>query len=305
MSAEIFPTPLDWVALAVLLVSLLAGFMRGFLIEAIALCGWVGGFFLARAFAADVAAWLPMENSLPGVRLAAGFALIYVLAVFAGGFVAWMVSRGAEAVGLRAVDRGLGAVFGVCRALLIVVLMVWLCGATPLARKPWWPHSWSLRVASGFVPLLPKEPPSLPPADAWAALLHDPSLLGGGAPASVPAHPAAAAPAAPQAASAPPPDVAPPPAQAAPVAPAAPIAPAEPAGHGARPHRAHGTEHGAHGRRHATPAPVSVPAPAVAPAPVPAPTPAVAPPPVQAQPAAAEPQPAERRSITLRQGVHY
>ena len=72
MSAEIFPTPLDWVALAVLLVSLLAGFMRGFLIEAIALCGWVGGFFLARAFAADVAAWLPMENSLPGVRLAAG-----------------------------------------------------------------------------------------------------------------------------------------------------------------------------------------------------------------------------------------
>lgn len=295
MSAEIFPTPLDWVALAVLLVSLLAGFMRGFLIEAIALCGWVGGFFLARAFAADVAAWLPMENSLPGVRLAAGFALIYVLAVFAGGFVAWMVSRGAEAVGLRAVDRGLGAVFGVCRALLIVVLMVWLCGATPLARKPWWPHSWSLRVASGFVPLLPKEPPSLPPADAWAALLHDPSLLGGGAPASVPAHPAAAAPAAPQAASAPPP------AQAAPEAPAAPIAPAEPAGHGARPHRVHG----AHGRRHATPAPVSVPAPAVAPAPVPASTPAVAPPPAQAQPAAAEPQPAERRSITLRQGVHY
>lgn len=295
MSAEIFPTPLDWVALAVLLVSLLAGFMRGFLIEAIALCGWVGGFFLARAFAADVAAWLPMENSLPGVRLAAGFALIYVLAVFAGGFVAWMVSRGAEAVGLRAVDRGLGAVFGVCRALLIVVLMVWLCGATPLARKPWWPHSWSLRVASGFVPLLPKEPPSLPPADAWAALLHDPSLLGGGAPASVPAHPA----------SAPPPDVAPPPAQAAPEAPAAPIAPAEPAGHGARPHRVHGTEHGAQGRRHATPAPVSVPAPAVAPAPVPASTPAVAPPPAQAQPAAAEPQPAERRSITLRQGVHY
>lgn len=252
MSAEIFPTPLDWVALAVLLVSLLAGFMRGFLIEAIALCGWVGGFFLARAFAADVAAWLPMESSLPGVRLAAGFALIYVLAVFAGGFVAWMVSRGAEAVGLRAVDRGLGAVFGVCRALFIVVLMVWLCGATPLARKPWWPHSWSLRVASGFVPLLPKEPPSLPPADAWAALLHDPSLLGGGAPASVPAHPASALP----------PDVAPPPAQAAP------IAPAEPAGHGARPHRVHGTEHGAHGRRHATPAPVSVPAPAVAPAPV-------------------------------------
>jgi len=31
----------------------------------------------------------------------------------------------------------------------------------------------------------------------------------------------------------------------------------------------------------------------------------VAPPPAQAQPAAAEPQPAERRSITLRQGVHY
>ena len=80
MSAEIFPTPLDWVALAVLLVSLLAGFMRGFLIEAIALCGWVGGFFLARAFAADVAAWLPMENSLPGVRLAAGFALTVALA---------------------------------------------------------------------------------------------------------------------------------------------------------------------------------------------------------------------------------
>ena len=183
MTADVFPTPLDWAALAALLVSLLAGVARGFLYEAIALCGWVGGFFLARDFASDTAAWLPLDGYLPGVQLAAGFALVYVVAVFTGGFTAWLVSRGAESVGLRAVDRGLGAVFGVCRAMAFVVLMVWLCSATSLVRKPWWPHSLSLQLASGFMPLLPKKPPSPPKPEEMAALLQDPQgALQGAAP---------------------------------------------------------------------------------------------------------------------------
>ncbi len=167
-------TPLDWITLGVLLVSMLVGFFRGFLMEALSLCGWVGGFFVARAFADQAAALLPLENALPGVRLAAGFALVFAAVVFACSFTAWMVSRAAESVGLRAADRGLGMVFGFARAAVVMVLLVWLGNATSLSKKDWWPHSFSWQLASGFLPLLPQNAPLFPSTRQVSALLEDP-----------------------------------------------------------------------------------------------------------------------------------
>ena len=58
----------DAVVLGVLVVSMLLGAWRGLVYELLSLVGWVAGFFVARLFAPDVAAWLPLENFDPALQ---------------------------------------------------------------------------------------------------------------------------------------------------------------------------------------------------------------------------------------------
>ena len=96
---------LDWIFVALLLASMLIGAWRGLVYEVLSLAGWVVAFLVAQWFAADAAAWLPMDGAQEAVRYAAGFILVFVVAIFACGFLAWLGKKLVEAVGLRPVDR--------------------------------------------------------------------------------------------------------------------------------------------------------------------------------------------------------
>ena len=156
MSDTFFLSPLDWLALGVLLISLLVGYMRGFLTEAVSAASWVCAFFAARSLGPTLAQLLPLQAHSPGLGLLAGMAIVFVLVVFLGGFVARLVSRAATAAGLRMADRSLGALFGGLRALVIVVALVWLGGQTALGKTRGWRQSFSLQVASELLLMLPE-----------------------------------------------------------------------------------------------------------------------------------------------------
>src|SRR5574337_730702 len=108
---------LDWIFLTVTVASLLIGAWRGLVFELLSLAGWVAAFFAAQWFAGDVGAWLPMGQADAAWHHVAGFVLVFVAAVFASGFVAWVLKKLVSAVGLRPADRALGAMFGVLRGL--------------------------------------------------------------------------------------------------------------------------------------------------------------------------------------------
>ncbi len=152
---------LDWIFLIVLLLSLLLGAWRGLVYEVLSLVNWVAAFFLAQWFAADVAQHLPMSGVGEGVRYAAGFAVVFVLAVLAGGLVAALVKKLFAAVGLQPVDRTLGAAFGLVRGVLMVLAATVVITMTPLKSAPWWQASSgagvSLAALQGLKPLLPQE----------------------------------------------------------------------------------------------------------------------------------------------------
>ena len=63
---------LDWVFLAVLLVSLALGAWRGLVYEVLSVLGWIAAFVVAQWLAPDAAAWLPMGSAGNGLRYAAG-----------------------------------------------------------------------------------------------------------------------------------------------------------------------------------------------------------------------------------------
>ena len=80
----------DWVLLACVLASMLLGAWRGLVYEVLSLLGWLVAFVVARIWAADVALWLPMQDWDMQLRYAAGFVLLFVLALFGWGLVSWL-----------------------------------------------------------------------------------------------------------------------------------------------------------------------------------------------------------------------
>lgn len=151
----------DWIMLAVLLVSLLLGAWRGLVFEVLSVIGWVVAFIAAQMFAPQMAGWLPMSGATEPVRYAAGFTVLFVLVLFAAGFVAWLVKKMVEAVGLRPIDRVLGAMFGVVRGLLLLLAASVVVGMTPLHSSAAWQESSGAPLLSALLkslkPMLPEQ----------------------------------------------------------------------------------------------------------------------------------------------------
>ena len=152
---------LDWIFLAVLLISLVVGAWRGLVYEVLSVCTWIAAFVVAQWFAPQAAQWLPMAGSAEAVRYAAGVVLVFIAAVFAGSLIAFLIKKLVAAVGLRPADRLLGAAFGLVRGTVLLLAVTVVVGMTPLHTAQWWQEASGPRVAtvvlSGLKPVLPQE----------------------------------------------------------------------------------------------------------------------------------------------------
>lgn len=152
---------LDWIFLAVLIVSLALGAWRGLIYEVMSVVSWIAAFILAQWFAPNVAQKLPMSGSAEPMRYAAGFVLVFVLSVFAGSLLAKLVQKLFAAVGLQPADRALGAAFGLVRGLVVVLAVTVVISMSPLKSSAWWQESvgagMTMAALKGLKPVLPEE----------------------------------------------------------------------------------------------------------------------------------------------------
>lgn len=150
---------LDWVFIAVLAVSLLIGAWRGLVFELLSLVGWAVAFIAAQWFAGAVGAWLPVGAPEAPWRPVAGFAVVFIGAVFAFGLVGRVVKQLIDAVGLRPADRALGALFGVLRGAVLLLVATLAVGWTHSTDAPWWRQSQGAPLleaaVAALVPALP------------------------------------------------------------------------------------------------------------------------------------------------------
>ena len=84
---------LDWIFLGVLGFSMVVGLWRGLVFEVLSVANWMAAFVLAQWFAPDAAQHLPMAGATEVVRYAAGFVVVFVAVLFAGGLVAALVKK--------------------------------------------------------------------------------------------------------------------------------------------------------------------------------------------------------------------
>jgi len=129
-------TGFDFLALAILLVSLLFGLWRGLVYEVLSLLGWPIAFVLSKLYAGHIAPMMPGEQET--IRITLAYAVVFIAALIVWGVLAWLVSKLVKAVGLGWLDRLLGGLFGVLRGVLVVLVLVWLAGLTQIPEQPFW-----------------------------------------------------------------------------------------------------------------------------------------------------------------------
>jgi membrane protein required for colicin V production len=132
---------LDLFLLLLLLLSALLGLWRGLVRELLALAGWVAAFVLAQSLADWTAAQLPLQGFAEPLRHAAGFITVFVLVAFGAALLSWLIASLVESVGLRPVDRMLGAGFGLLRGLVMLLALALLVNMTPIKQHEAWQAS--------------------------------------------------------------------------------------------------------------------------------------------------------------------
>ena len=151
---------LDWVFAAVLAASFLLGAWRGLVYEVLSVTSWIAAFIVAQWLAPDAAAMLPMVGAGEAVRYAAGFVVVFIGVVFAGGLLAWLTKKLVQAVGLRPVDRTLGAAFGLMRGAVLLMAVAVVVNMTAFKRAAWWTESRAADASTAAVkrlkPVLPE-----------------------------------------------------------------------------------------------------------------------------------------------------
>jgi membrane protein required for colicin V production len=131
-------TGFDYAVLVILGLSVLAGLFRGAVREVMSITSWTCAFLISLHFAPTLSALLPSAVSHPWLRLFLAFVALLVASLVLFSLLTMAVSQVISKAGLTAWDRVLGVLFGMARALVILVALVLAAGMTPLPHEAAW-----------------------------------------------------------------------------------------------------------------------------------------------------------------------
>jgi membrane protein required for colicin V production len=140
----------DYIILAILIISAVMGLVRGLLREAIAVITWFLAIVLAWTFAST------LEPSLGGVlvgsplRLWAARIIIFVFVLLLGGAVATIVGHYVRVSMFAGMDKFLGFVFGLIRGIVVIGALTIAIQALRMDEDPRWQRSRLMPYAVGI-----------------------------------------------------------------------------------------------------------------------------------------------------------
>src|SRR3954471_13248632 len=139
----------DYIILAIIVISAVMGLVRGLLREAIAVITWFLAIVLAWSFATT------LEPLLGGVlvgsplRIWAARVIIFVFVLLIGGAIATVLGHYVRVSMFAGMDKFLGFVFGIIRGVVIVGAFTIAVQAQRMDEDPAWQRSKLMPYASG------------------------------------------------------------------------------------------------------------------------------------------------------------
>lgn len=131
----------DYLIIAAILVSAVAGAMRGFLREAVALGAWIVALFIAWHFSDLIEPHLGGLLADSEVRPWAARVIIVVLVLVLGAGIGALLGHFVRLSIFSGMDRLLGFAFGLLRGFLLLGVFVILGQLLRLPEEGWWRHS--------------------------------------------------------------------------------------------------------------------------------------------------------------------
>lgn len=134
-------TGADVLILVVLLGSIFIGLLRGFVREAVSLTVWIIAIWGAWRFGPLVEPHLGGLLADPKIAPWVGRLAILVLVLIVGWVIGMLLGYFTRSVGLGALDRAIGLLFGAARGVVLVGLMVIGGELLHLNQESWWGRS--------------------------------------------------------------------------------------------------------------------------------------------------------------------
>jgi membrane protein required for colicin V production len=154
-------TGFDYAVLVIMGFSVLLSIMRGLTQEVLSLLSWIVALWSASHYADQVSVLLPLQTAMPETRILVAFIAILIAVWLATLCIKLVISRFINMVGLGAVDRILGSVFGLVRGGIFVLVFVLAAGFTKFPQLPMWRNA---MFSPLFVSIAMETLPWLPPA---------------------------------------------------------------------------------------------------------------------------------------------
>jgi membrane protein required for colicin V production len=132
---------IDYLLIAVFVLSAALGIFRGFVKEALSLLGWIVAVWVAWRFGASGAELLPDFSADPMVRVWIARLIILIGVLVASGIVSGLVSFVMGKTGLDGTDRLIGMIFGLGRGVVVVGVVINLLQFAGFDADPWWEES--------------------------------------------------------------------------------------------------------------------------------------------------------------------
>jgi membrane protein required for colicin V production len=132
---------LDYIVLAIVLISALTGLVRGFLREVCSLLSWILAFWLAWKLGPLVEPYLGGTLRQAPYGLWAGRAIVFIAVLIVGAIIGAAVNYFVRLSMFSGLDRLLGFVLGLFRGVVAVGVAIVLAQAVHLDGESWWKKS--------------------------------------------------------------------------------------------------------------------------------------------------------------------
>lgn len=152
-------TIFDYLVLFVLICSVIISAFNGFVKEGLSFAGWNAAFWIANAYGEPLAKLLPDFFSSSTAVLIMAYLVLFIGVKLLAMMLEKALQRMVEEGGYKTANRGLGALFGLGKGIVIVLAVTLLCGTTAVPKQPFWKQAMLSPVAEAGVrmimPLLP------------------------------------------------------------------------------------------------------------------------------------------------------
>lgn len=153
-------TGLDFAIIAVILISVLIGTVRGLIRESLSIVSWLAAIWLALAFCGRAGRWFESWLENEALQVGAGFTVIFVVSLLIFSGLSYLVYKLIAVKAIKGTDRILGAVFGLARAALLIGAFLLVARGLDVNAETWWQNSLLVDVFEPVADLLNELLPS-------------------------------------------------------------------------------------------------------------------------------------------------